>query len=153
MEEKTLKNIKWLVAGLILVICLIGSVYVLEHKNMEKSSVPSADPETGIKMWIDAVNQRNIDRVYDLSPDQIKQQLTLPQMKENNLNNTLLQPGFRFTDYKVVDKQQNGTNAKIAATLILQFPPSQESTEGKLVPVRYNFALFYQHGEWKIWTV
>jgi len=154
MEEKKLQHIKWFVAGLFLITLVVGGVCVLDGKNTGKSSVPSTDPETGIQEWIDAVNQRNIDRVYDLAPDEVKQKMTLAQLKEDNLNNTLLQPGYYFINYSVVDKKQmTGTSARIKAQVYLHETANPQYTSGLEVPLQFEFALDYQHGEWKIWTI
>jgi hypothetical protein len=153
MEEKKLKHIRWFVAGLLLIALIAGSVYVVDSKNTGKFSVPSTDPETGIQEWIDAMNQRNIDRVYDLAPDEIKDQVTPEQFKMANINNTLLKPGNSFTSYTVIEKKQNGTSAQITAQVILHIASNQQNTHGTDVPVVDTFALLYQHGEWKVWMM
>jgi len=151
MEEKRLQHIKWFVAGLLLITLIVGSVYVLDSKNLPgKHSVPSTDPETGVQMWIEAMNQRNIDRVYDFAPDEIKEQRTLAQFKEDNRNNTFLKPEYSFINYSVTDKKQNGTYAQIVARVFLQQPETQK-TPGLEVPLYYKFDLYNEHGEWKTW--
>jgi|GEM_PF-1766799 hypothetical protein len=153
VEEKRLKKIKWLIAGLVLIALIIGSIYVLSNKiPFGKSSSPLTDPERGIQNWIEAVNQRNINRVYDLAPDEIKQQRTLAQFKEDNLNNTFLQPDHYFINYTVIDKKQNATYAQIIAQIFLH-QPADQGTLGSEVPIQYKFALYYEHGEWKLWTL
>ena len=153
MKEKNSSTVKWVVAGLFLIVLVAGSIYVLSDKIPSgKYSIPSTDPETGIQNWIDAVNQRNIDRVYDLAPKQIKRQRTLDQFKEDNLNNTFLQPDHYFMNYTVIDKRQNGTYAQIMAQVFLHQPADTGTTVSD-IPIQYKFALFYEHGEWKIWTL
>lgn len=153
MKEKMLKDKKWVVAGLLLIALIAGSVYILDSKNTGKFSVPSTDPETGIQEWIDAMNQRNIDRVYDLAPDEIKNQVTPEQFKMANINNTLLTPGNSFSSYTVMDKKQNGTSARIIAQVILHIPSNQQNTQSTDIPLVDTFALLYQHGEWKVWMI
>ena len=154
MEEKMSKQLRWLVGGLLIVLFIIGSFNVFLSKNppAEKSQVPSVDPEQGLQNWIEAVNGRNIDRIYDLSPDDIKQQRTLVQFREDNINNTILRPGYYFLNYSVINKKQNGTYAQIIAQVFLHQPENSGSL-GPEVPLQYKFALYYQHGEWKIWTL
>ena len=125
MEEKKLRNIKWFVAGLLIVAIIIGGIYVLGSRNMAKTAVFSNDPETGIKMWIDAANQKDINRLYDLAPDEIKQQMTLARFEESNLNSSILQPGSSIASYDVIDKKQNGTFAQINARVFLLPPGAQ----------------------------
>jgi hypothetical protein len=153
-KEKGSIQKKWFVAGLIIILVFLGSaIVILNTKNIiAKSSVPSTDPETGIQKWIEAVNGRNVDRLYDLAPDEIKEQITLAQFKEDNINNTLFRPGYYFSNYTLMDKKQNGTSAQILAGITLHQPKEQDSS-GNEIPVLYKFALFYEHGEWKIWTL
>lgn len=151
MEEKKLRNIKWFVAGLLIVAIIIGGIYVLGSRNMAKTAVFSNDPETGIKMWIDAANQKDINRLYDLAPDEIKQQMTLARFEEANLNSSILQPGSSIASYDVIDKKQNGTFAQINARVFL-LPPGAQGNLSQEIPVSDHFDLFYEHGEWKIWT-
>jgi hypothetical protein len=151
MNEKRVKKIKWLVAGLLILAFIVGGIYVLSSKIPPRQLIPLTNPETGIQNWIDAVNQRNIDRVYDLAPDEIKNQVTLVQFKEENVNNTILEPGFRFTNFTVINKQQNATYAQILAQVLL-LKPANQGTLGTEIPIQYRFALYHEHGEWKIWT-
>jgi hypothetical protein len=152
MEEEKAKQIKWLIAGLLIILFICGSTLILLNNKPAKSSIPSTDPETGILMWLDAVNGRNIDRVYDLAPDEIKQQVTLARFKDDNLNNTFLQPGNNFLNFSVIDKKQNGTYAQIIAQVWFRQSANQ-SVQMTDIPINYKFALYYQHGEWKIWTL
>ena len=100
---------------------------------------------------MEAVNAGNVDRLYDLAPDEIKEQRTLVQFEGDNRNNTFLQPGYDFTGYRVIDKKQNGTYAQIIAEVHYQQPENQ-GTPGTKAPRLYTFDLFYEHGEWKVWT-
>ena len=152
MEEKKLKNIKWFVAGLFLIAIIVGCVYTLDSKSVAKSSVQTTDPETGLKMWIKAVNLKNTDSLYDLVPDEIKQQMTSAQFKEYNVNNTILKPGSSLPGYNIIDKKQNGTYAQIVAKVLLLQPGMGGNSSPEIVPLSYQFDLYYEHGEWKIWT-
>jgi hypothetical protein len=153
MKEKWIKNITWIAAGLLLIALIVGCISVLGSKTTSDSlRVPLTQPETGLQMWVDAMNQRNMDRLYDLSPDEIKNEVTLAKFKEDNLNNTLLQSGYDFINYSVIDRKENGTYAQITAQIWLHQPANQSSL-GPEIPLLYKFALYYQHGEWKIWTL
>jgi hypothetical protein len=154
MAEKREKQLRWLAAGLLIVLFIAGSIFVLLNRqnNNGNSSVPSTDPETGIQMWIEAVNGRNIDRLYDLAPDEIHQQVTLSQFKEENINNIFLQSGNKFLNYSVIDKKQNGTYAQIMAQVLFHRIVNQSALITQEDPLQYKFVLNYQHGEWKIWT-
>ena len=153
-EEKKSIQKKWFVTGLIIILIIAGgAIVILNTQNfITQSSVPSTDPETGLKMWIEAVNGRNIDRLYDLAPDEIKDQRTRDQFKNDNKNNILFKPGNYLDNYTLLDKKQNATSAQIVAEISLHQPENQE-TPGQEIPIFYKFALFYEHGEWKIWTI
>jgi hypothetical protein len=110
------------------------------------------DAETGLQMWIAAVNARDLGRVYDLAPDAVKQQISLAQFKENNLNNSFLQPGDYYSDYSLIDKVQNATFGQIHAQLIFNQSAEKGNTSTE-TPMSYRFGLYYEHGEWKIWTL
>jgi hypothetical protein len=155
MAGKREKQLRWLAAGFLIALFIAGSIFVLlnSQNNNGKSSIPSTDPETGIQMWIEAVNGRNIDRLYDLAPDEIQQQVTLAQFKEENINNIFLQSGNKFLNYSLIDKKQNGTYAQIMAQVWFQRSVNQSTLSTKEDPLQYKFALYYQHGEWKIWTL
>ena len=83
MEEKKVNEIIWLMAGLLIIIFVAGGMNALltSRNSSGKSSVPQTEPETGLQNWIEAVNGGNIDRLYDLAPDEIKQQRTLVSSK------------------------------------------------------------------------
>ncbi len=119
---------------------------------MENATVALPDPETGLQMWIDAINAKDINRLYTLSPNQIREQVTLEQFTKDNSDNYLLKPGYIFTKYIIINETVNQTTAIIVADLPLQVP-SQNSTQLKVIPINYKFFLIFEDGEWKIWNV
>jgi hypothetical protein len=154
MVKKIPGNGGWIVVALFIFALAIGCTNIIHTNNQSQSrDFPQGAPETGIQNWINAINQKDIVRLYDLSPDEIKRELTLDQFREENSNNTLLQPGYGFVNYTVVDKKQNGTYAQIFAQVWKQYPPNPQNKLGPEVPVYYTFALFYEHNEWKIWDI
>jgi len=115
--------------------------------------VAPSNPQNGIQNWIDAVNARNVDLVYNLSPDEIKDQVSLDEFRQINLSNPLLKPGNEFLNFTIYDEVQNGTYSEIKAQVWLKKPTDPNSTTGSEVPLQYKFALFFEHGEWKVWTI
>lgn len=110
------------------------------------------DPETGIVNWISAVNAKNIPRLYALSPDFVRQNITEKEFIESNVGNPILQPGFRFSNYEILNKTFDGNNARIQAILVASNSSiSTNSSSG--FPIFYNFILNYENGEWKVWTI
>ncbi len=122
------------------------------NSSVENATVALPDPETGLQMWIDAINAKDINRLYTLSPNQIREQVTLEQFTKDNSDNYLLKPGYIFTKYIIINETVNQTTAIIVADLPLQVP-SQNSTQLKVIPINYKFFLIFEDGEWKIWNV
>ena len=133
------------------VACVAIIVFNNNNNHGAKYMVSFNDPETGVKEWIDAVNEKNIVRVYDLAPDEVKGKRTLDQFKGENTNNILFGEGNYLHNYSLLNKTQNGTYAQIIAQIFLH----QQDNQGMdhEIPIFYKFALFYEHGEWKIWTI
>ena len=147
-----LSNNTWILLGVVLIVLAIGIVCIVNNPNLSgKSPEKLPDPETGIHLWMNAMNTGNGDRLYDLAPDEIKEQMTLVQFQKDNLNNAFTHPGYVLNTYHVIDKIQNGTYAQIVAEVYYQ----QTGTGGKTemgAPIWYTFDLFYEHGEWKLWA-
>ena len=148
------KNLFSILIGLVILVCIAGCTTPAFEKNTTQPILVSpSNPESGIQNWIDAFNARNIDLVYNMSPDEIKKQISLSDFRKANVNNSLLNPGNTFLNFTAYDKTQNGTYAQIKAQILLKIPPNPNNTNGTLVPVQYTFALFFEHGEWKVWTI
>jgi hypothetical protein len=149
---------KWLSAFVILLIILIlvsatGCTTIQQNVLSGKTTARSIDPETGIQSWMTAINQKDVSRLYNLAPDEIKQRVSYEQFVNGNKNNTLLKPGLTFTQYIVLNETFNDTAANIKAVLALQIPNSQNSTQAETIGVNYDFILLFEHGEWKVWTI
>ena len=119
---------------------------------MNKTTVSSPGPETGIEEWMDAVNHKDVNRLYTLAPDEIKQQVSYDQFVKDNKDNILFKPGWEFTNYTVLNKTVNQSDARITAMLVLQKPVSENSTLVESIPVYYTFILKYEESQWKAWT-
>jgi len=109
------------------------------------------DPETGIQDWMDAVNQKDVSRIYDLAPGAIKSQINEEDFAKANADNLFLKPGVYFTGYDVLDKTTDGYNASISAQVFMQKPDENGSIF--TTALFYKFVLIYEGEEWKIWTV
>ena len=129
-----------------------GCTSSLHDSSMNKTTVSASDPETGIEEWMDAVNHKDVNRLYALAPDEIKQQVSYDQFVKDNEDNILFKPGLEFTNYTVLNKTVNQSDAKITALLVLQKPVSGNSTQNESIPVLYTFILRYEEGQWKVWT-
>jgi hypothetical protein len=111
-------------------------------------------PETGLASWINAVNNKDVQQLYVLAPNEIKNQVSYEQFVKANQNNILLtNPNLKFSGYEILNKTVNQSNAKINAMLVMQKPASDNSTHIASIPVFYTFVLTYENNQWKIWTV
>ncbi len=110
------------------------------------SQAGNTDPETGIGYWIKAVNEKDTARLYSLSPDYIRHNVSKKDFIALNTDNPLLKPGSQITDMEVLNKTVDNNSAAIRAMLV------QSSGNGS-IPIWYNFALSFEDGEWKVWTV
>ncbi len=145
-----------LLIGILVFVSIAGcatSLHPQLNSTIEKSTDALPDPETGLQEWMTAINAKNINRLYTLSPDQIREQVTLEQFTKDNTENYLLQPGYVFIGYTILNKTVNQTTATITAQLNLQVSASQNLNQTKVFPVIYKFFLVFEEGEWKIWNI
>jgi hypothetical protein len=154
MKEKRLKQIKWLVAGIIIILFITGSaIFLLNNKNvMGKTSLSSMDPETSIQIWITAVNNRDYQRLYTLAPDSIRQQIDEATFIQAQNGNPFLANGNKINSFKVLNETVAGNNAMITSQLVLETPGLNSSDPSQKIPVYINFLETFEHGEWKVWT-
>jgi hypothetical protein len=110
------------------------------------------DPETGIVNWMSAVNGKNLPKLYELSPGFIKKNVTEQEFIASNDGNIILEPGFKFSGYEIMNKTVQGNYANIRAVLIASNSSlTTNATTG--VPIFYNFIFSYENNEWKVWTI
>jgi hypothetical protein len=142
--------------SLVLILCIASALLISgcispsSDLFKSKKNIPP-DPETGIREWMDAMNQKDVHRLYVLAPDAIKSQINERDFVRANEDNNLLKPGVEFTNYDVLNKISDGYNASISAQLTMRRPADDGSVFA--TSLFYKFALFYEDGEWKIWTV
>jgi hypothetical protein len=130
-----------IVVFLVLVMGCIGS-----SGNLNSPSLPGyPEPETGIAYWIKAVNEKDVARLYSLSPEYIRHNVSKNDFVALNANNPLLKPGSQITDMEVLNKTGDNNSAMIKAMLV-------QSSENASIPIWYNFTLSFEDGEWKVWT-
>jgi hypothetical protein len=159
-EESNKKNYwteKKIGACVVLAMLLFAGIIVMGCTNPLTSNNSGfqklrPDPETGIVNWMSAVNEKNIPRLYALSPDFVRRNVTEKEFIESNVGNPILQPGFIFTNYEIINKTGEGNYARIKAILVATNSSiSTNSSSG--FPIFYNFILYYENGEWKAWTI
>jgi len=109
------------------------------------------DPETGVNSWTYAVNNHDYDRVYDLAPLLIRQQVSRPAFISAQSDNPLLSPGNIIQGYTVVNKTISGNDAAIVAQLVLHVPAfGNESARD--IPLYIKFLEVFDNGQWNVWT-
>jgi len=142
---------------IIIILCVIGFSFIPGCVNQHPGQtsvkiVIPPDPESGIHHWINAINNKNVSRLYDLTPAVIKKQVTEEQFKLDNQDNLILKPGLTFKqEFTEITESVTGANATIKAQLILQNLNKGNESMSE-IPVQYVFYLSYENGEWKVWT-
>ena len=137
--------------GLIVLIVVCGCVGSDTYVGNNNSLQP--DPETGIVAWISAINAHDINGFYNLEPDEIKEQISEQQFDIENMNNTLLQQDKSITRYKILNETSNATMANIKAVVLLHQNVPGNSPQTETIPIFINFEEWFEHGEWKVWTI
>jgi len=120
---------------------------------MNKTIVAYSDPETGIQEWVDAVNNKDIVRLYDLEPNGFKQEVSFGQFVTVNKDNAFLSQNASVTGYEILNETSNATTANIRVMVYWQGPVSPNSTQIQNISVFYNFEELFENGEWKVWTI
>ena len=108
------------------------------------------DPEAGINMWIESVNDRNIQKLYRIAPAEVRDQIYEDEFIREQETNPLLAPGNRIIHYTILDREDSGITATFIVRLILETPTSTESSSK--IPLYIRFNEVYENGEWKVWT-
>ncbi len=138
----------------ILVLVIISGCTSYQHdSSMNRTTISSSDPETGIQEWVAAVNNKDLGRLYDLSPDEIKTQMSWENFTAANENNEFLRPDETFTFDSVMNKTGNATVANLKVILLLHKNTSANSTQSETIPLYFNFIELFEHGEWKVWSI
>jgi hypothetical protein len=139
---------KWY-SGIIIAGCIAACIFIAgctgNSSLFNKSSV-QLQPETGIDNWIAALNSKDIPRLYTLSPSVIRSNISEQDFIRANEDNILLKPGVGFTDLEIINKTSDMSKATIKASVIVDQPGTGRT------PVFYTFQLFFEDGEWKVWT-
>ena len=142
---------------LVLFVCILALVSIsgcmasLPASSMNKTIAAYSDPETGIHDWVDAVNNKDIVRLYDLEPNEIKQYVSFKQFLTVNKDNEFLSQNATLTDYEILNKTSNATAANLRVVLYWYGPVSPNSTHVETIPMFYNFEELFENGEWKVW--
>jgi len=140
--------------GILLAVCLAGCVLIagcLGGSSLFSKTSSLPEPETGINSWISAVNDRNLDRVYDLAPQSIKQQISLEEFLAAQRDNPLLAQGTVIQGFSVLNKTASGNDAAITAQITIHMPASVNRSEQD-ISVFLKFVEIFEDGEWHVWT-
>ena len=119
--------------------------------NKTVGSVP--DPKTGIVEWVNDMNNRDLNALYLLAPDEIRHQISYSLFIQANQNNELFTPGWEFTNFTIVNETINNSTVTAKTLLILKIPPSANSTQGETIPLYDTFNLTYEDNQWKVWDM
>ena len=109
------------------------------------------DPENAVATWVTAVNAHDYNRLYDLAPQAIRQQVSRPAFIAAQHDNHLMAEGNIIKSYTVLNKTISGNDAAITAQLILHVPASGNVSEGD-IPLYIKFVEIFENGKWDVWT-
>ena len=158
-KKKTKKHGIYQIIGRFLIIAaiLVGTIIAMgctspAPGNNSSASISRPDPETGLANWISAVNEKNFPRLYELAPGFIRKNLTEKEFVASNVGNPVLEPGFTFVGYEIMNKTIQGNNANIRAVLFASNSSLNTNSTGE-IPIFYNFIFSYENNEWKVWTI
>jgi hypothetical protein len=116
-------------------------------------AVPNSDPQTGIQEWVDAVNNKDVARLYDLEPEGFKQGVSFSQFALLNKDNEFISPNSSLTDYKILNETSDATVANIRVMVYWHGLKSQNSSQMETVPLFFNFEESFENGEWRVWEI
>ena len=143
------RNILVVTASILLVVLLVSGCMNTAGTGLSSSAKP--DPETGLDNWKNAINNKDIDRLYNLAPQTVRSQISKTDFIQVNKDNPLFVPGISVTGYKIYNKSVNGNSARIVAAMYVTYYniTTQNST---VTPVYYTFNEDFEANEWKVWT-
>ena len=136
-----------IVVGILVLVLACGCTAVNSSVSGDNSH---QDPETGLIAWIDAVNAHDVNGLYNLAPDWMKDNISLEQFTSANANNTLMTPDKSITGYKILNETSNTTIANIKVAVFLHQNVPGNSTQTQTIPLYLNFEEWFEHGEWKV---
>jgi len=140
--------------GILLAVCLAGCVLIsgcVGGNSLFSKTSAIPEPETGINYWISAVNDHNFDRVYDLAPHSIKQQVSRQEFIVAQRDNPLLAEGTIIKGYKILNKTASGNDSAITVQLIIHVPAKVNQSDQD-ISVYLKFVETFEDGEWHVWT-
>jgi hypothetical protein len=109
------------------------------------------DPEISVTAWVTAVNNHDYDRIYDLAPQVLRQQISRPAFIAAQKENPLLAQGNFIKGYTVTNKTISGTDAEITAKLVLHQRAIGNESAGDIL-LYIKFVEIFENGKWDIWT-
>ena len=139
------------VVGICAVILTCGCTSA--NTSLQRENPTPPDPETGIIAWMDAINAHDVSALYNLAPEEIRDQISLDQFAKANMNNSLMMPDKTITGYKILNETENTTMANARVALLLHQNVSSDSTQTETIPLYLNFEEYYENGEWRVWTI
>ncbi|MFZ2074581.1 MAG: hypothetical protein WB986_04390 [Methanoregula sp.] len=148
---KNIQDILFLFVCILALVSISGCMASLPGSSVNKTIVAYSDPETGIHNWVDAVNSKDIVKLYDLEPYGFKQEVSLKQFVTVNQDNEFISPNATLTGYEILNKTSNATVANLRVVVYWYGPVSPNSTQMETIPMFYNFEELFENGEWKVW--
>jgi len=137
------------IRNLLLIFFTILIIYIFISGCMNintKSSNSIPDPEECVKNFIDAVNQKDANKLYNLYSEKERANISMDYLY-NSLHEG---PGPIIINYTVLDKSFKGNNARLYIRFFEEIPDS----EGKIKPTPYTdtMAFILEDNQWKMTT-
>ena len=109
-----------------------------------KSSNSIPDPEEGLKNFVDAVNQKDANKLYNLYSEKLRANQSM-----DYLYNTLHEgPGPIIINYTVLDKSFKGNKTRLYIRFYEEIPDN--GGEIKPTPYTLTMAFILEDNQWKI---
>ena len=97
------------------------------------------------------MNNHDLNRIYDLAPQDIRQKINLQDFIAAQNNNTLLTPGNSIKKYQVVTRTFDGNSAALTVMVVMNSPGSGNVSPMN-IPLYIKFIEIFEDNEWKVWT-
>jgi hypothetical protein len=152
MERKISTAMCCFAIGLLVLILACGCLATKPSGLSENPSL-QPDPDTGLIAWMEAINTHDVTGLYNLAPEEIRDQVSLDQFEKANMNNSLMTQDKAVTGYKILNETGNATMTNIRVELLLRQNVSADSLQTETIPLYLNFEEWYEKGEWKVWTL
>jgi hypothetical protein len=109
------------------------------------------NPESGIVNWMAAMNYHDSGRLYNLSPQIIKKQISKTEFIKVNEENGMFIDNITFVDYTVLNRTQSNNGATLKVQMVMA-TPDRITGNVSYSGIFYTFNEYFENNEWKVWA-